>query len=381
LCEMRRTALEELVLLLILLVLGDERGDFLQKAPEPPSREAVLAAVQSLVAIGALMNAPGLPLTPLGFHLAHMPVDARVGKMLVYGSLCCCLSPVLTVAACLAHRSPFSRNFNRLREDQQRRARVQRFGDFCSDHLAALAAFEAYQAALKSRGGDAPRAVAQLCDELGLSSYAMKEISQLRMRFLRHLMDIGFAELGSEDGGRAVNSRNRDLILVRCVLTAGLFPNVAQVQRLAGRKHGKVLFVSREGERCALHPSSLNCHQTDDFAAINSWLLYHTKLKTSQLFLQDSTLVGSIPLLLFGGELRLDKKTRKNITVGGLPFRTRKEATGILLKVLRREIDRLLLLKVADPRLELADQVTPLMETILALLRLDGCAVSGQWRC
>merc|ERR1719195_116458 len=189
------------------------------------------------------MNAPGLPLTPLGFHLAHMPVDARVGKMLVYGSLCCCLSPVLTVAACLAHRSPFSRNFNRAREDQQRRARQKRFGEFCSDHLAALAAFQAYQEALRSHEG----AVVQLCDELGLSSNAMKEIAQLRIRFLRHLMDIGFAELGSEDGGRAVNSRNRNLILVRCVLTAGLFPNVAQIQRLAGRSRGKVLFVSREG--------------------------------------------------------------------------------------------------------------------------------------
>jgi len=301
--------------------------------------------------------------------------------MLVYGSLCCCLSPVLTVAACLAHRSPFARSFNRQREDQQRRAREKRFGHFCSDHLAALAAFEAYQAALKSSGGDAPHAVAQLCDEFGLSSHAMKEISQLRIRFLRHLMDIGFADPGSEDGGRGVNSRNRDLILVRCVLTAGLFPNVVQVQRLAGRKRGKVIFVSRQGERCALHPSSVNCHQTDDFAANSSWLLYHTKLKTSQLFLQDSTLVGSIPLLLFGGELQLDKQTRKQITVGGLPFRTRKEATGILLKVLRREIDRLLLLKVADPQLGLVDQVAPLLETILTLLRLDGCAVSGQWRC
>ncbi|CAK0849769.1 unnamed protein product, partial [Prorocentrum cordatum] len=118
LCEMRRTCLEDLVLQLRLLELGDRAGEFLQQAPEPPAAEAIAAAVQSLVSIGALVNAPGLPLTPLGFHLAHMPVDARVGKMLVYGALCCCLAPVLTIAACLSHRSPFARSFNRTREDR-----------------------------------------------------------------------------------------------------------------------------------------------------------------------------------------------------------------------------------------------------------------------
>lgn len=41
--------------------------------------------------------------TPLGAHLTAMPVDPRVGKMLVVGALLRCVGPVLTIAAAMAH--------------------------------------------------------------------------------------------------------------------------------------------------------------------------------------------------------------------------------------------------------------------------------------
>jgi len=43
-----------------------------------------------------------------GHHLAQLPVDARVGKLLLLGCSLGCLSPVLTIAACLSYKSPFS---------------------------------------------------------------------------------------------------------------------------------------------------------------------------------------------------------------------------------------------------------------------------------
>lgn len=46
-------------------------------------------------------------LTALGVHLANLPVDVRIGKMLIVAALFKCLSPILTVAATLSHRSPF----------------------------------------------------------------------------------------------------------------------------------------------------------------------------------------------------------------------------------------------------------------------------------
>ena len=42
-----------------------------------------------------------------GRHLSQLPVEPRVGKLLVMGALFGCLSPVLTIASSMAHRDPF----------------------------------------------------------------------------------------------------------------------------------------------------------------------------------------------------------------------------------------------------------------------------------
>ena len=43
-------------------------------------------ALAELCALRAIDPATEL-MTPLGRHLAHMPVDARIGKMLLFGAL------------------------------------------------------------------------------------------------------------------------------------------------------------------------------------------------------------------------------------------------------------------------------------------------------
>lgn len=79
--------------------------EFLSKALQPPDRRAVHNAKMLLKAIGALDAFERL--TPLGEHLAHLPVDPLVGKMILMGAVFSCLDPVLTIAAGLAHRDPW----------------------------------------------------------------------------------------------------------------------------------------------------------------------------------------------------------------------------------------------------------------------------------
>ena len=49
-----------------------------------------------------------IPLQPAGHHLAQLPVDARVGKLLLLAASLGCLGPALTVAASLSYKSPFA---------------------------------------------------------------------------------------------------------------------------------------------------------------------------------------------------------------------------------------------------------------------------------
>ena len=59
---------------------------------EPPEQDSIKSAIRTLRQIGALDEKENL--TSLGQHLASLPVDVRVGKMLLYGAVLGCLGPV-----------------------------------------------------------------------------------------------------------------------------------------------------------------------------------------------------------------------------------------------------------------------------------------------
>jgi HrpA-like RNA helicase len=55
-------------------------------------------------------------LTPLGRHLALLPLEPRLGKLLVMGACLGCLAPALTIAAALSYKSPFVAPLERMDE-------------------------------------------------------------------------------------------------------------------------------------------------------------------------------------------------------------------------------------------------------------------------
>ena len=79
------------MLQILVLDLGDPRA-FLKKAVSPPTAAAVDRAIELLAGIDALEpleEGAGFrvaTLTALGFHLAALPVEPRVGKLLLVGA-------------------------------------------------------------------------------------------------------------------------------------------------------------------------------------------------------------------------------------------------------------------------------------------------------
>ena len=102
--ELQRTPLEELCLVARVMDpgLSQSVAQFLGKALEPPVPQAINAGITLLQEIGA-MDADER-LTTLGRHLARLPLPPALGKLLLYGLLFRCLSPIITVACALGYR-------------------------------------------------------------------------------------------------------------------------------------------------------------------------------------------------------------------------------------------------------------------------------------
>uniref|UniRef100_A0A8C5WWC9 RNA helicase n=1 Tax=Laticauda laticaudata TaxID=8630 RepID=A0A8C5WWC9_LATLA len=104
--EILRVPLEELCLHIMKCNLGSPE-EFLSKALDPPQPQIVAKAMYLLRKIGACeLSEPKL--TPLGQHLAALPVNVKIGKMLIFGAIFGCLDPVATLAAVMTEKSPFT---------------------------------------------------------------------------------------------------------------------------------------------------------------------------------------------------------------------------------------------------------------------------------
>merc|ERR1711948_217421 len=90
--------------------------------------------------------------------------------------------------------------------------------------------------------------------------------------------------------------------LIAALIFAGLYPNVARVDSPKNASE-KFPLLSAGSEILRLHPGSL-CHgRIEGLHRTNHrWVCYHTKLKTSQVFLRDATFLTPNALLLFAGD-------------------------------------------------------------------------------
>ena len=101
--EILRLPLQELCLYTKHLAPGNTPiAEFLERALEPPSNIVTRNAVQLLKTIDALD--PWEDLTELGSHLLDLPIEPRLGKMLLYAVVLKCLDPVLTIVCSLAYK-------------------------------------------------------------------------------------------------------------------------------------------------------------------------------------------------------------------------------------------------------------------------------------
>jgi len=241
--EMLRVPLDELCLTVKSLQLG-RCADVLAEALQPPDPAAVGKAVDGLRSLGALDGAEAL--TPLGRSLAQLPLEPRVGKMLVLAGALGVLEPALTIAACAACRDPFFRPLARREAADAARLRLGGAGA-CSDHMVLANTFERWSEARDAGQGEERR----WCEEHFVSFMAMNQIARTREQLRDVLRRCGLADGHSNfsSADRSAGGGARRVALLRAVLAGSLWPNIV----LAAGTLKTFSRDGRAGQRLQLH--------------------------------------------------------------------------------------------------------------------------------
>ena len=321
--EIQRVPLEKMILRIKILSAFQSKKvtQVLNSILEPPSDDSIQSSLQRLKNVGALYLDDSL--TPLGYHLAQLPVDVRIGKLMLFGAIFRCLDASLTIAACLSFKSPFVSPFKEREAAKEARSKFEAGN---SDHLTSWRAYRAWAQAA-SAGQQVGWVFSQ---ENYLSQKTLQTISQMKHQFVELLSSIGFVSnnvtsrqldkaargLGGSDAvkittGSEINENNENNRVVASVLCAALYPNIVKVfspeakykQTAAGAMYKApgpedLKFKTSEDGYVHIHPSSV----TSTVGYFKTpYLVFHEKIRTSRVFVRELSMVPMYPMILFGG--------------------------------------------------------------------------------
>ncbi|XP_020268468.1 DExH-box ATP-dependent RNA helicase DExH3 isoform X2 [Asparagus officinalis] len=349
--ELLRTPLNSLCLQIKSLQIGTI-GEFLSAALQPPEALAVQNAVEFLKMIGALDE--GENLTNLGRYLSMLPVDPKLGKMLIMGAVFRCLDPVLTVVSGLSVRDPFL--LPQDKKDLAGTAKSRFSAKDYSDHMALVRAYEGWKDAEREGSGY------DYCWRNFLSAQTLQAIHSLRKQFNFILKDVGLLDADSNTS----NSLSHNQSLVRAIICSGLFPGIASVVH----REKSMSFKTMDDGQVLLYANSVNAkYQTIPYP----WLVFGEKVKVNTVFIRDSTGVSDSILLLFGGNLLKGEMAGHLKMLNGYIDFFMDPSLAECYWNLKEELDKLVQKKLQDPNTDIHKEGKYLMLAIQELVTADLC--------
>lgn len=319
--EILRVPLTEICLNAKMLAGKLSIEEFLLKALQPPSLKNIRQSIELLKKINALDTDENI--TYLGIHLASMPVDCQLGKMLLYSILLRCIEPVVTIVSILSVKDPFMLPLGN--EGEKINKIKKGFGrDSLSDHQMLLNAFDEWSKCKRRH---------EFCEENYISNGNMQMIQGsvwklfvfffsvfhwnsnlifnswigVRRLILGHLRMAEFIADDSARNQRKLNENGLKWEVIKACLVAGLYPNVCRISTLSGQ------IFSKQDKKLAPHLSSIIRErrakgQIDPnvLSADAEWLVHGEKSRIAAFSLiRNITVVSGIDVILFAGPVNL----------------------------------------------------------------------------
>jgi ATP-dependent helicase HrpA len=228
--EILRTNLAAVILQMAALQLGEiENFPFL----DPPDRRSIRDGVQLLQELGAFDQQAAI--TDLGRRLARLPVDPRLGRMILQAETEGCVREVLVLAAALSIPDPRERPTDREEAARQKHAR---FADEASDFTSYLNLWRYLRGQRKTSSGSAFR---RTCRKEFLHYLRIREWQDLVGQLRSIARDLGIIE----------SDEPADPARVHAALLAGLLSHVGM------RREDSREYLGARNSRFVLAPGSV----------------------------------------------------------------------------------------------------------------------------
>ncbi|KAL0275312.1 UNVERIFIED_CONTAM: hypothetical protein PYX00_003200 [Menopon gallinae] len=356
--EIKTTSLERVILQAKLLQLG-KVAPFLERLMDPPDPEMVELSLKELRNLNALDSEERL--TPLGYHLSKLPLDPRTGKMLLMAAMFSCIDPVFSAAACLSFKEPFLVPLGQEDAVYEVKKSLWAHGEK-SDHFVFIEAMKKWE---EMRGLGRGHA---FCHSSFLSHTTLELLNGMKRQFAEILFSMNFlASSNTKDPRSNYNSENKELI--KAVICAGLYPNVAYLKKMKGGKNPVALLRTLDHKSVLFHMRSY-CSRINEFESL--YFVYHQIMKTSSVFLHDATMMQPMPLIFFGEALDSSKKKDQYYVKVNeiIKFATNKETIDVVQE-LKSRLDWILESTISKPEpfdWHTNDEKTKILSAIVTLM-------------
>ena len=298
--EILRTNLAAVILQMAALQLGEvESFPFL----DPPDPRSIRDGVQLLQELGAF-DADGA-ITDLGRRLARLPVDPRLGRMILQADTEGCVREVLVLAAALTIPDPRERPADREEAARQKHAR---FADENSDFMTYLNLWRYLRTQRKTLSGSAFR---RMCRNDFLHYLRIREWQDLVGQLRSIARDLGIRESGEP----------ADPARVHAALLAGLLSHVGM------RREDSRDYLGARNSRFVLAPGSVLSKRPP------RWVVVAELVETSRLYGRTAARIGPEAVERVAGDLlqrtysephwdaeRAEVMAFERVTLYGLPL-------------------------------------------------------------
>ncbi|SCZ98775.1 BZ3500_MvSof-1268-A1-R1_Chr7-1g09268 [Microbotryum saponariae] len=384
--EMLRLSLQDLALRIKIMKIGNASiEDVLLRALDPPLLVNIQRAVFSLIEAKALTSTEEI--TPLGRHLAKLPMDVHLGKFLIMATIFNCLDAALTIAAALNAKSPWMTPFGREAEaDAVKRGFKVENSDF-------LTLYNAYCSWREASGNGYER---EFTRKNFLSQQNLQEIEQGRQQYFSFLVDAGFIDISEAEKRDLVSTRygksrtrfvrvpneldthSRDPKAVMACLAASMYPKLLVIDPQSGQ-----MKTLAKNTPAAIHPSSVNFApgRRVDFGG-SKFVAFFTAMHTHKLYVWESgtvderavyLLCGNADTQLAAHSLSIDRKIRIRL----------EPKTSIAMRLLRQQWNSFFLAKMKNPTMTTSEPHAAWLDLVKEALcspRKDEDSVTAEMR-